>query len=116
MLQAILISRGAPQPYLQCVLEYTRGIAFMGTPHAGSDLTKWGSILTSISTLLKATNREIVEVLKPGSEVLANLQQEFHLLIERRRKDHKPDLDLYCCFEELPVVNIGMVSDAHSSR
>lgn len=81
----------------------------MGTPHAGSDLTRWGQILTGLSALVKKTNKEIVNVLNPGSEVLANLQQEFHIMIESRHRALKPSIDMFCFFEELDTSGLGAV-------
>jgi protein SERAC1 len=86
----------------------------MGTPHAGADLATWASILTNIAKIARHANKDILEVLKPGSQVLAGLQQEFHRLLEQRKQDGKPQLNIFCFFEELPVVGIGMVS--HSGK
>jgi protein SERAC1 len=90
-------------------MESTIGIIFMGTPHAGADLAKWASVLANLAKVAKATNQDIVEVLKPGSQVLAGLEQEFHRILEKRRQDGKPQLKIFCIYEELPVNGIGMV-------
>jgi protein SERAC1 len=91
-------------------MESTTGIIFMGTPHAGADLATWASVLTKLAKVAKHANQDIVEVLKPGSQVLAGLQQEFHRLLDRRKQDRKPPLKIFCIYEELPVTGIGMVS------
>lgn len=80
----MLLSQGAAENYLKDLLEYTSAIAFMGTPHAGSDLAQWAGILTRLSNILRKTAVEIVDVLRPGSEMLANLQQEFHTMLNAR--------------------------------
>jgi protein SERAC1 len=108
--KALLISSGSPEPYYQNIMESTIGIIFMGTPHAGADLAAWASILTNLTKIAKHANQDIVEVLKPGSQILAGLQQEFHRLLERRKQDGKPQLKIFCIYEELPVTGIGMVS------
>ena len=82
----------------------------MGTPHAGSDIATWASVLTNLAKIAKQANQDIIEVLKPGSQVLAGLQQEFHRLLEKRNRDGKPELKIFCFYEELPVMGIGMVS------
>ena len=82
---------------------------FMGTPHMGSDLAQWGSTLARFSDLLRRTNAQITDVLKPGSEMLANLQQEFHLLLSARLQEQKK-LEIYCFYEEVAVVGVGLVS------
>lgn len=52
---------------------------------------------------------DVVNVLKPGSEMLADLQQEFHTMLDARRKDGRTAIELFCFFEELPVSGVGMV-------
>lgn len=94
-------------------MESVVGVIFMGTPHAGADLAVWASLLTNVAKIGKNANRDILDVLNPGSQVLAGLQQEFHILLERRRKDGKRELKIYCIFEELLVTGVGMVSFDH---
>lgn len=108
--EALIISRGAAEKHLNVILESTIAIAFMGTPHAGSSLADWAKILTGLSSVLRRTNKEIVNVLTPGSEVLANLQQEFHTMLNARRlKSQTTPLKIFCFFEELPVLGTGEV-------
>ncbi|KAL8848232.1 MAG: hypothetical protein Q9221_006750 [Calogaya cf. arnoldii] len=73
---ALLVSRGAAEPWMNALLDSTAGIIFLGTPHTGSNLADWASILTKVSSIVRPTNKSIVNVLQPGSEMLANLQQE----------------------------------------
>ena len=73
----------------------------MSTPHAGSNLADWASILTNISSLARPTNVSLVSVLRPGSEMLASLQQEFHVLLNARQSQSKSVPRIYCFFEEL---------------
>jgi protein SERAC1 len=88
----------------------------MGTPHTGSHLADWTSILTKLSAVVRATNGAIVRILQPGSEMLANLQQEFHTMLDARQSQGKPVPRIYCFFEELPFNNIiGKVVPSHSA-
>jgi hypothetical protein len=48
-------------------------------------------------------------VLKPGSEMLANLQQEFHTMLDDGSKNQKKTMEIFCFYEELPVVGVGEV-------
>ena len=82
---------------------------FMGTPHMGSDLAQWGSTLARFSDLFRRTNTQITDVLQPGSEMLATLQQEFHLLLNARSREEKK-LEIFCFYEEVPVLGVGLVS------
>lgn len=104
-----MVSRGAAQKHLKDVLESTFAIAFMGTPHIGSAKANWATPLTRLSNVLRKTNSEIVWVLEPGSEMLANLQQEFHTMLDDRSKNQKKTMEIFCFHEELPVVGVGKV-------
>ena len=81
----------------------------MGTPHVGSTKAEWATPLARLSNVLRRTNSEIVQVLKPGSEMLANLQQEFHTMLDDRSKNHKKTMEIFCFYEELAVVGVGEV-------
>ena len=94
---------------MRTLIESIRGIIFMGTPHAGSELAVWAKLLTNISNLLKRTNKEIVRVLEPGSEMLANLQQEFHTMLEQWRQANRQEVKIKCFYEEVAVRGIGFV-------
>ena len=107
--EALLICRGAAEVYMQKVLDCTSGIVFMGTPHVGADLAKWASIFTSLSAVVRRNARELVDVLKPGSEVLAALQQEFHTMLDARREALKPRIKIFCFFEEIPVMGAKVI-------
>lgn len=56
------------------------------------------------------TNKKIVRVLEPGSEVLANIQQEFHTMIRDRVQNIQKDVQIFCFYEEKPFRGIGKVS------
>lgn len=107
--QALLNSQAAAEEWIKAVFQSTSGIIFIGTPHHGSDKAKWVSVLTRISNSLRHTNHPIVDVLSSGSEVLANLQQSFFIMLDDQARNHKKDLKIFCFFEELPVVSIGKV-------
>ena len=77
MEQALLISRGSSQRHVKELLESTIATAFMGTPHLGSSKADWAGSITHLSNLLRKTNKEIVAVLQPGSEMLATIQEEY---------------------------------------
>lgn len=81
----------------------------MGTPHVGSDLAKWAHIFVNLSSILRKTNKEIIRVLEPGSEMLAALQQEFHTMLDARQKSEKKVIKIFCFYEELAVSGVGEV-------
>ena len=49
---------------------------------------------------------DIVEVLKPSSEVLENLTQDFHTMLRSREQAQNP-IYITCFVEELPVSKAG---------
>jgi protein SERAC1 len=82
----------------------------------GSNLANWASILTKLSDVVRPTNRAILRILQPDSEMLANLQQEFHTMLDARQSQAKPVPRIYCFFEELPFNKIvGDVVPKHSA-
>lgn len=82
----------------------------MGTPHLGSNKADWGMPMTRFSSLLRKTNREIVKILKPGSKVLADLQRDFHTMLDDRLKNQQKKMEIFCFYEELPMDIIGKAS------
>ncbi|OQD80373.1 hypothetical protein PENANT_c036G02396 [Penicillium antarcticum] len=113
--QALLISRGAAQQYYKDIFESTVAIAFMGTPHFGSNKAAWAVPLTRLANVLRTANKEIMQVLAPGSEMLANLQQEFHSMLEDYRQNHGKTLKIFCFYEEVEVTGVGKIVPDHSA-
>jgi hypothetical protein len=109
----LIISRGTPEDYLGAILEATYGIIFMGTPHMGADKARWLNTLMKVNNVLNKSNGDIVALLEPSSEMLANLQREFHTMLEKRREKEGKRVKLYCFYEELPVRGIGKVCHFH---
>ncbi|KAJ5835667.1 hypothetical protein N7447_001693 [Penicillium robsamsonii] len=110
--QALLVCRGSAQQYYKDVLDSTAAIAFMGTPHLGSNKAAWALPLTRLANVLRTANKEIVQALAPGSEMLANLQQEFHSMLEDYRQNYNKTIEMFCFYEELEVTGVGkIVSD-----
>ncbi|KAL9090850.1 MAG: hypothetical protein Q9165_005058 [Trypethelium subeluteriae] len=106
---ALVTARQRPERHLQNVLQYTRGIAFLGTPHHGSGLASWAEKLAKAMGLVKQTNSRIVEVLERDSEVLARIQDSFHTMIRARNQDGLQPIDIACFYEELPLPGVGVV-------
>ena len=75
----------------------------------GSDHAQWAKVLMRFSSLFRKTNSEIVRVLEPGSEMLANLQQEFHTMLDDRARNHGKELEIFCFYEELAMIGVGEV-------
>jgi hypothetical protein len=110
----LLVSRGAVQEHLKDVLESIVAIAFLGTPHQGASKADWLAPLTRLASVLRRTNKDIVKVLTPGSEMLANLTQDFHTMLEDRSRNQKKTIEIFCFYEELDIVGIEKVSGPQS--
>ncbi|KAF7510444.1 hypothetical protein GJ744_006723 [Endocarpon pusillum] len=112
---ALLASRNSADKYQQNILEYTRGIIFLGTPHSGSGLAEWAEKLAKLIGLIKKTNPQILTVLETDSEVLARIQADFHTMIRARGNRCCQPIHITCFFEELPLPGIGEVVPMHSA-
>jgi len=113
--QALLISRGSAEPHVQELLEATRAIAFLGTPHHGSQKAEWTKTLRNISNIFRETNQDLLRVLEPGSEMLAALQQEFHVMLNARQKAGKNPPEIFCFYEEVKVLGVGWIVPPESA-
>lgn len=101
--QCLIYSRSIDHPnseHLRSIYVSTYGILFMGTPHLGSDLAKWGTLLQSIAsaTLPRKffdSSSHLVEALKTNNETLQNINRHFNEIMPRLR--------IYCFYEGKPM-------------
>jgi len=65
----------------------TYGVVFLGTPHNGSDLAKWGSLLQAIASVapkrILDSSPQLVDALKSQSETLQNINRYFVQIMYR---------------------------------
>lgn len=85
---------------------------FLGTPHAGSDLTKFALAVGYFINLsvFKSPNLSNVQILKRESEVLASMQESFSALLSKWAETSgysRPAI--YSFIEERPVTGLGRV-------
>ncbi|KAJ9129330.1 p-loop containing nucleoside triphosphate hydrolase protein, partial [Coniochaeta hoffmannii] len=107
------VRRSAAPVGFRNILQYTRGIAFLGTPHHGAGLARWAELLSRSIGVVKQTNPEIVAVLRSESEVLARIQDSFHTMVMARSREGAGLIDICCFYEELPL--LGVVVPRHSA-
>ena len=58
--QTLVLSRMSAQRHLREIEQSTIAIAYLGTPHAGSDLATWAAIGANIMKLFKDVNVPII--------------------------------------------------------
>ena len=102
------MSKASPEADIRTIEQNTIGIAFLGTPHHGGNYADWITFSLRMTAWLKRSNINIVEVLKPDSEILADIQKAFHSLLAQR-DESKVKLNVVCFWEEIPVKGIGEV-------
>ena len=81
-------------------------IAFLGTPHGGSDLASWASIPAKALGVVKSTNTDLLSVLQTSSEVLYRIQNDFLSMIRDLREQGRY-LKITCFWESLPMPVVG---------
>ena len=72
-------------------------------------MATWAAVVSRFIGLLKQTNPNIVDVLKPDSEVLARIQDGFHTMVKAHSTAETPPIEVSCFYEELPVLGVGLV-------
>ncbi|KAF4465147.1 hypothetical protein FALBO_8007 [Fusarium albosuccineum] len=112
---ALITAWQRPEPHLQNILLRTRGIIFLGTPHHGTSLGKWGELLSRSVRVMRQSNTEIIQVLTRDSEVLARIQASFHSLVRSREKEETDVIEITCFYEELPMKKLGIIVPKHSA-
>ncbi|MCJ1421269.1 hypothetical protein MMC32_007631 [Xylographa parallela] len=115
ILEALLMSGNSSIKYLQKILECTRGIAFMGTPHTGSDLTKWVRWVTRAPIPFLSTNKDILEPLSRGSGTLGRMEDDFCQMLARRNQDQKLT-DIASFYETLEIRGVGVIVPRESAK
>lgn len=109
--KALCLSERAFYPHLQQIDRCTIAVAFLATPHRGSDHARFA---TSMANILKAggmrVNKDILQLLRRDSEVLADVEDSYAVWL--RKYDHR--FDLACFYEELELPGIGRVGSPFS--
>ncbi|KAH6668689.1 hypothetical protein B0J14DRAFT_546785 [Halenospora varia] len=109
--QALLLSWRSNETALNALFSATAGVIFMGTPHSGSTLAYWGRTIAKYLNVFRRTNRDILGVLEPRSEVLAAVEQDFQQMLLN------PDIkiNVFCFYEELAMTGIGKIVPEESA-
>ncbi|OBT95600.1 hypothetical protein VE01_05937 [Pseudogymnoascus verrucosus] len=106
--KALILCTNPTEDAQKDILSSTRGIAFLGTPHAGSDLARFATAVANFVrfSLGKKSNTKLLEVLTKNSEVLADISNGFFTMVRRRESTQMP-IALHAFVEELDVDFLG---------
>ncbi|PKK46375.1 hypothetical protein CI102_11067 [Trichoderma harzianum] len=85
---ALLICNNPNDEGQSDILSSTRGIAFLGTPHAGADVERFATAVANVVSLVKKPNKKLLD--------------GFHTMVVRRQSSPEP-IELHAFIEELPV-------------
>ena len=82
--------RGNHTEHLRSIFVSTYGILFLGTPHQGSDIAKWGSKLEKICDAVMPneminSQSELINALRIKNETLLNIDRQFIQLCSKFR-------------------------------
>lgn len=101
---------------LSQILSSTRAIAFLGTPHTGSDLAVWAERLVGVLGIFKQVDAGIVALLRKDSEVLSRVHDDILKMIQYPGKDTKQHrIAVTCFYEALPMRLIGFIVPKESA-
>lgn len=99
------MSESSFEDHIKQVDRSTKAIAFLGTPHRGSDLASFG---VAVANILKAggkrVNVDVLELLKPNNQVLVEVEDSFGIWLR-----NKGSFNLTCFYEELEFPGVGKV-------
>jgi hypothetical protein len=83
-------------------------ITFFEVSHYEVDFESWASFETRMISVLKRTNEDIVEILKPRFEMLRIMKKSFHNIL-RLRKNEEFKIFITCFYEELRVIEVEKI-------
>lgn len=106
---ALCLSKSSAERHIGTVESSMSGVIFLGTPQHGSDLGAWGQLGAALTKVVNRPNKDIIAVLRPGSDMLANIQRDFHSLL-RNRIDEGQEINITSFYEELAVPLVGEAS------
>ena len=72
------------KPDLATILDATRGIIFLGTPHRGSAVTTLPKLITSILQAVQEVNVDLLRDLEINSQTLDRIADGFSQILDKR--------------------------------
>ncbi|KAI4937014.1 uncharacterized protein J4E92_001739 [Alternaria infectoria] len=115
--KALLNSQDSNVDSIAPLVDDTRGIVFMGTPHCGSKSADVASFLAKIVRVctFQQVNTSMLNELQSQNPQLNELQNHFHRLLVKRMKEDCA-IQVRCFYETLPLASIkDVVVPVHSA-
>ncbi|CAH0019112.1 unnamed protein product [Clonostachys rhizophaga] len=100
---ALIVAQMQSDSHIHDIYERTHAIAFMGTPHHGSELAIWADRLLKSVNIVQKRNTDIIGVLNANSEVLQRIQEGFFATIWGKEEGVSRQIQITCFHEELPT-------------
>ncbi|KAL8721859.1 MAG: hypothetical protein Q9225_001536 [Loekoesia sp. 1 TL-2023] len=84
--KALVDSEVDRDPINRRMIERTRYILFLGTPHRGASVADWGTILANLATVtLQDVDKNVLRALSTNSEILENIQRAFRRILDDQK-------------------------------
>jgi len=99
--QAIVQAGSAGSAHGVNILDVLVGIIFMGTPHAGSDMAKFGLTVAHAATVLNLGQATLLEDVEKDSWRMRETIDTFIQIVQGKSLKH--DDEIVCFFENKPT-------------
>ncbi|KAL8871233.1 MAG: hypothetical protein Q9174_002892 [Haloplaca sp. 1 TL-2023] len=105
--EAILKAKQTDDGDKATIADTTHGIAFLGTPHRGSNEAKWAEIGRKIYAFIADTNDTLLKDISQGSGRFAKIGHEFPFWLRQQADRTGRKVSIVCFFETLDTGAIG---------
>ncbi|KAI4960208.1 hypothetical protein J4E86_001830 [Alternaria arbusti] len=112
--KALLNSQDSNVDNIASLVDDTRDIIFMGTPHCGSELANVASFLTKIVRIFHSVNSSMVEELQSQNAQLQDTDRRFHQLLAKH-VGTKSAIEVCCFCESVPLSGFGIIVPDYSA-
>ena len=85
------------RPDFATILDATRGIVFLGTPHRGSSAITLSKLIASVVQAFQDANLGLIQDVEMESQILDRIGDNFGQILDRQR------LTVFSFEEELPM-------------
>ena len=100
--QALDTSRHHPERYFNNIFYSTRGVIFLDTPNHGVGRASWAEAMFLSTSLIEQTNSEHYNNLRRDFEVISDIQDHFHSLVNEHSAEIQPQIEVLYLYEGSP--------------